>query len=309
MDASEESEIRELIAELDSLRSGERVVALLVAYGAGAVEPLRDYLLEGRPSAVFQPRLGAVKVLAALGAREVLLEYLLNPKPILDPVVRLAEESVESEAARSLAFWRTEETFQLLLDLSHTRMLIGLIDALAEFGRAEAIPFFDRALEDDFYRPAAEEAFRKLGAAARPALVLSLLTPLPGRAAETPSSLRRRRSAAGLLAETGIGVADWNALQPLLDEEQPEIVVAAAKMAVSAGTREDWGMAASRLLDVLPSSAWYLHEDIEEILVALGEKMLVNEEVERRLRLPERARVQDRALPVLLRVRRRLFSP
>ena len=59
-----------------------------------------------------------------------------------------------SAAARFLAAWRDEDIYQLLLKLSEQRLLNGLIDALAEFKGLEAIPYFERALEDDFYRAA-----------------------------------------------------------------------------------------------------------------------------------------------------------
>jgi hypothetical protein len=52
-----------------------------------------------------------------------------------------------------------EDTYRFLLKLSERRLLNGLIDALAEFKNPEAIPYFERALEDDFYRAAAEKAF------------------------------------------------------------------------------------------------------------------------------------------------------
>src|SRR5579885_3446288 len=104
---------------------------------------------------------------------------------IADPVARFGEEAVESAAARELAAWRTESVFRLLLDLAHERFRVGLIEALGEFRRTEAIPVFDRALEDDYYRSAAEQALRRLGPAARPALVLSAVTPLPNAVAES----------------------------------------------------------------------------------------------------------------------------
>jgi len=187
--------IDQLIGELDSLNTGVEAAARLSELGTMAVGPLRKFLLEGKPRKVFQPRFWAVQALARLGARDVLLEYLFSERAIPDPEDRFGEEAVESGAARTLSAWPSEEMFQPLLKLSHWRMLNGLIDALAEYGRPESIPYFERALGDDFYRPAAEKAFQKLGKASCDALVVSAVTRRPSPIEESPSSLERRRSA------------------------------------------------------------------------------------------------------------------
>ncbi|MGA2027122.1 MAG: hypothetical protein ABSH17_08650 [Syntrophobacteraceae bacterium] len=144
-----------LIRELESLNTGKQAAERLVEYGQAAVEPLRRFLFEGIPRKIFQPRFWAVEALAHLGAKDALLEYLLPMREILDPEDRFGEEAVESAAARFLSVWPDEDVYQSLLKLSERRMLLGLIDALAEFRRPEAIPYFERALEDDFYRSAA----------------------------------------------------------------------------------------------------------------------------------------------------------
>lgn len=163
-------EAHHLIRELESLYRGEEAVASLVALGPVAFEPLSQFLLEGKPCKIFQPRLGAAKALARLGAREVLIAYLFQEKEIADPEESFGEEAVKSAAARVLAAWPDEDMRRLLLKLSECRFLIGLIDVLAEFQTPEAIPYFERALEDDFYRLAAEKAFLRLGAMADDAL-------------------------------------------------------------------------------------------------------------------------------------------
>jgi len=66
-------EVHRLIHKLESLCSGEEAVEFLLGLGPVAIEPLSDFLLEGKPSKVFQPRLWAVKALARLAAREVLI--------------------------------------------------------------------------------------------------------------------------------------------------------------------------------------------------------------------------------------------
>jgi hypothetical protein len=79
------AKVQRLISELETLTTGEATVASLIAMGPVAIEPLRLYLLEGKPSSVFQPRLWAVKALAGLQAREALVAYLLQKRKLLIP--------------------------------------------------------------------------------------------------------------------------------------------------------------------------------------------------------------------------------
>jgi hypothetical protein len=302
------AEIRRLIATLDSLREGEQAAYKLADCGAGAIGPLRKFLLQGRPSGIYQPRCWAVAALASLGAKDVLIDYLRWEKQIRDPVVRLGEEAVENAAARELAQWRTEDVFQALLEISRKRLLPGLVEALGEFRRAEAVPYLDRALEDDVCRRAAEQALQAIGVAARPALVLSAVTPLPGAGAESPSSLRRRRSVLRILAEGGVPAEDQASLRPLLDDPDPEIVIRTAQVLASHAAGPEGPTIARRLLEVLPSAGWSLHQDVEECLVELGEvaRPQIEMEIARRMHLPATKRAFDSALPALLRVSRRM---
>ena len=158
-----DQDIRNLVRGLDSLRGGDFAAAALVGCGPRAIAPLREFLLQGKPRGIFQPRQLAVETLAELGARDVLIEYLKQARTITDPVVRFSEAAVESTAARVLARWRTEEVYHTLKNLASTRLLPGLVEALGEFGRVEMIPYFLWALGDDECRDAAEQALRKLG--------------------------------------------------------------------------------------------------------------------------------------------------
>jgi HEAT repeat protein len=274
--------------------------------GDKAIGPLREFLSYGRPSGIYQPRRWAVVVLASLGAKDVLIEYLRREKEIPDPVARFGEEAVENAAARVLAEWRTEDVFQVLMEIGRRRLLAGVVEALGEFERVEAVPILDRALEDDMCRPAAEEALRRIGETARPALVLSAITPLPSAEAESPSSLRRRRSVLGLLAEGGISPQDQAALRPLLSNMDPEIVVRTSQLLAPGAGPEDRSTIAHRLIEVLPSADWFLHQDIEGCLISMFDQAApaIEREMSRRMALPERERVADPALRVLLRVRR-----
>jgi len=305
--ATPNDEVHRLICELETLHRGEGAVASLIALGPVAIEPLSKYLLEGQPSKVFQPRLWAVKALAGLRAREVLVAYLLQEKEIADPQERFGEEAVASAAARSLAAWPDEDTRRLLLQLSLHRLLNGLIDALAAFQTLEAIPYFERALEDDFYRAAAENAFLKLGSRACEALLRSAMTPNPRSVMETPGSLKRRRRAVRLLNSIGISAAYWQVLRSLLQETDAELVVEAATMGIGFASEEDRRLMAQRLIGFLALAPWHLGEDIEKNLVALKPEAAgeIEKEIARRLELPEDVRGHDVRLRALLRVKRR----
>ena len=300
-------EVHRLICQLETLHRGEEAVTSLIALGPVAIGPLSKYLLEGRPSKVFQPRLWTVKALAGLRAREALVSYLLQEREIADPEECFGEEAVASAAARSLAAWLDEDTRRFLLKLSERRLLNGLIDALAELKTPEAIPYFEHALEDDFYRPAAENAFLKLGGAAGDALAQSAVTPRPNPSMETPGSLERRRAAVRLLNILGISAAHWQILRGLLHESDAELVVEASKLGLRHGSEGDRVKMAQRLMELLSSASWHLRKDIEENLVALKDEAVgdIEEEVARRLKQPEDVRARDVRLRALLRVKRR----
>jgi hypothetical protein len=282
-------------------------VEFLVGLGAPAIEPLGEFLLQGKPSKVFQPRLWAVKGLARLGARNLLIAYLFREKEISDPEERFGEEAVESAAARFLAVWSDDDTYQLLLQLSERRLLNGLIDALAEFKTQETIPSFERALEDDFYRPAAENAFLKLGALAGDTLSRSAVTPHPNPSMETPGSLEQRRSAIQLLCSIGISATHWQILRGLIQESDAELVVEAATLGRRFASEEDRRLMAHRLIEFLSSTSWRLRKGIEDDLVALEREAAgeIEKEISQRLKQREDVRAIDMPLRVLLSVKRR----
>ncbi|MGC8494399.1 MAG: hypothetical protein ACP5SH_21970, partial [Syntrophobacteraceae bacterium] len=243
--------INDLIRELDSLDTGKKAAENLARYGSAALEPLRRFLLEGVPKKLFQPRLWAVEVLFRLGGKDTLIEYLLREKEIADPQDRFGEEAVESAAARFLSAWREEVVYLSLLKLSERKMLVGLIESLATFGRPEPIPFFERALGDDFYRPAAEEALVKMGSMARGALVQAAVLPHPGLVMETPSSVVRRRCAVRLLAKVGLPAEAWPTLRELLNDPDAELFIGVSRLGVEIGSKDDRARIARRILGLL----------------------------------------------------------
>lgn len=298
--AQPDDDIARLIRWLQSLVEGQSAVEELVACGAKAIEPLREFLLSGRIVSVPQPRMWAVDALAGLRARTIIVEYLRAPSRASDPVLRLAEEAVRNTAARKLGLWEDQETFAVLLDLGRDRLLPGIVESLAKFARSEAIPILDRALEDDFCRAAAEEGFRKIGPQARRALLYSALTPLPDANDEWPSSRRRRRSALALLTDIGVEPQAWAEVRTLLAEHDPEIIVRVAQVASVAAGSDDRAAAAARLVDCLAELPWYVREDARAALLALAPESVAPITAALNLRSSNPARAADEVFRTLV---------
>jgi HEAT repeat protein len=298
-----DSGLDRLMQRLNTLRECEQAAAELVWCGAKAVPSLERFLFEGKPSVIYQPRQAAVQALAALGAKDVLIRYLTWKPKIDDAVTRFAEESVRNAAARALADFRTKDVLDVLLGFD---LLPGVVDALGQFHCPEAIPYFVRALEDDLCRSPAMNALRNLGRDAESGLVSAALTRLPSAEEERPSSVCRRAKALELLAEIGPAPSSWRFLRPLLDEDDPEIVCGAAKLAITLGDCGDKKYTVRRLLTVLPKAGWYLREEIRGFLMDLYAEagLLIDQECEQRNQRPEAERALDMTLRLLEGVRR-----
>jgi hypothetical protein len=305
---SEIDKIGLYLDELNTLKKGAQAVTKLIACGRPAVEPLRQFLLFGKPGVVYHPRRWAVEALAGLGARDVLLEYLGQKKEIADPAIQLGEEIVESAAARELTKWPSEAVFQVLLEIAQQRCLTGVLETLGEFKRAEAIPFLVKALEDDVCRSAAEEALRKMGLPAKPELIKAATTPRPSRDAEAPASLLRRLSSVRLIAEMWVSPYDWQSLRPLLNETDPEILIALFKIAEAAAGAKDRALAFRLLIGVIENAGWYLKSEIETALAGRLNTIgsLVEEEISHRFQGRDRKATSDPVLAMLLRVKHRV---
>ena len=305
-DHSEEY-LQRLVDALNSLKEGELAVANLVACGKRAVEPLRRFLLYGKPSGIFQPRQHAVEALAELGAKDVLLEYLAFEKHISDPVDRYGEEAVENTAARFLGGWRNEEVYAVLLRLLRKKPMPGVIETIGDYRRTGTIPDFIRALGDDVAGGPAEEALRKVGEPACRPLMDAALTPVPSDADETPSSLRRRASALRLLAERNLSAEDWGNLSALIRDRDPEIAARACWIALLVGEESSRQLAVRRLLEVLPEVDLFLQTEMESWLVRRFDyaRFVLDQEIARRHPASEAARSTDKVLRFLLAVKRR----
>jgi hypothetical protein len=302
-----DAEAERLVAALNNLTDGESVVTALVALGPKAIDPLRHFLITGRPSTVYQPRRWAVQALGGLNAKAVLVEYLTSLPPVHDPQLRFAEEAVQNAAIREFLRWPDSETVALLLDLSKHKMLTALVEALGSMRLVEAIPYLERALQDDICRLPAEAALVEIGEPARNALILSAATKLPADDAETPSGLRRRQSVLRVLGEIGIRFQDWLRLFPLTWEANSEIVVRSCALAVGAGILNDRQGVIARLIAVAGEAPWFLQEDIEECLLACFETARpdIEAEIAHRIMAPDIDRARDQCLRVMLRVMRR----
>jgi hypothetical protein len=256
-----EQRVHALVAQLGSLLDAPEASARLVAAGRSAIEPLKEFLIEGKPRSVPEPRIWAVRALAGLGADDVLLEYLRRPIASDDAILRFAEESVRNAAARALANTDYPGIDDILLDLAGAEHLPAALTAIVSRAPDAAMPILTSALEDDFARDAASEALRRSGGAAREALIRSAID----RGNGSEASLRRRRAAVDLLRQLEFDLRTWDRLQPLLDESDPPLVCTAAQVGVSAGA--DPVRIAYRLLEMLPNVGWEWLSTVEDMIV------------------------------------------
>jgi hypothetical protein len=264
---SQTDRIERLVTRLESLHGGVDATFALIECGWSAVPALRRVLYERDPSGIFEARCRAVKALAGIGARAVLLEFLGANHGEADPVVRLGEEAVVNVVARALIGFHTKEFYELLTRMAEHQLLSGVVEALADFRRCEAIPILVAALAEDFSRAAAEEGLRKLGSSAREALIEAATSQDPSPEWESPSSLRRRRSAVQLLLEIGTDFSDWPRLQHLPNTNDPMLAFLACKLRLSGSDAKDKAGIIRRLISLLPSADWFLAGEIEDCLV------------------------------------------
>ncbi|HTT76236.1 MAG TPA: hypothetical protein VMF50_09705, partial [Candidatus Binataceae bacterium] len=131
----------------------------------------------------------------------------------------------------------------------------------------EAIPILITALGEDFSRSAAEDGLAKLGASARQALAAAVASRQPSPEWESPSSLRRRRSALRLLLKVGVNSKDLPGLRPLMQESDPTLAFFACKLSLASSDSGDRAEIIGRLITLLKSADWFLGRDIEDCLV------------------------------------------
>lgn len=303
-------EIESLVKGLESLQGGSLTAAALVGCGPRAIHPLRSFLLLGRPRGIFQPRQLAAETLAQLGAKDVLLEYLSTPVVINDAVVRHGEDAVRSTAARELARWQTDEVFECLRRVGLEHLLPGVVEALGTFRRTETMPYFLWALGDGVCRSYAEEAIRGLGEAAHPLLLEAAGAPSPSAEEESPASVQRRRWVLRILSDLKMSENDWVRLRELLEEDDPEIAITTARIALTVGPPPDKWRAVRRLIEILPRADWFLRT---EARAALAEHFdlaqeAVEDEIARRMNSGKKEQALDVVLRLLINLRSQAFE-
>jgi len=305
-----DAEIDSLVRDMESLRGGSSAAAALIGCGARAIPPLRHSLLEGKPRGIFQPRQLTVETLAELGAKEVLIEYLLDDPPIRDPVVRHAEDVVRSTAARELGRWQSNDVFECLRQVTLEQLLPGAVESLGLFRRTEVMPYFLWALGDDVCRSYAEEAIRKLGEPAKPYLLRAANSPSPSTAEETPSSFIRRRWALRILSDLNLAEQDWPKLRNLLCEDDPEIVITVARIGLATAPLPDKWQGVRRVIAMLPRADWFLRTEARAALAQHFDiaQELVEDEIARRKKISPKAQALDVVLRVLVNLRNQVLE-
>jgi hypothetical protein len=266
--ASERAE--RLIERLRALYHADLVVLDLVALGPVAIPALRRFVFRREPSGIYEPRCQAVSALAALKAEDALLEFLeAAPATIIsDPVERTGEDAVINATSRALIGCPDDRIFAALMAIAKCRRLAGVIEALGNRRRLEAIPYLAAGLREDFTRREAEAALRNYGASARLALATIALKPIPSAEFESVSSLRTRRSAVTVLRDIGVTLTEWATLRPLMEARDEWLSALACRLGLAGiEPTPDRIAAMRRLIRLLGSSDWLLVEVIEGWLV------------------------------------------
>lgn len=261
------AQVARLISRLDDLQNSSSNTAELIRLGAASVPLLGDALLNGRRRSVPQPRCCLVDALATLGANDVLLEYLADKRPVHDPILRFAEDSVVNLAARALKCDFSAEAYCVLFELAQTRSLPGVLEALAMYRRTESIPCFIQALESDLSRAAAIEGLEFFGERATPYLLLELFRPEPNPPEkETTSSLHRRRACIRLLERLRLSPREYQSLLDLLFEQDAEIILGVCTIILNAGDGQHYAAAVQKLRAMRPHTNWPLRDEVDELI-------------------------------------------
>jgi hypothetical protein len=262
-----DNEVEHLVSSLDSLLDGELALAMLVACGGRAIPYLQTYLLAGSPRTISLPRCRAARALGDLGAHATLISYFREYTPPQDPEVLFSEDAVRSTVARELLRWKSDEVFDVLLRAAMQRATSGLILALAEFQRAEAIPVLFAVLEDDFCRDTAKDALRMVLREACHYAVLTIRG-LTETSIMGPASLRRRRATLQLMSESGISSDEWWDLRNFIADEDADVVIAVAKIGSRIATDEDQANLLRALFRVSSRLNWLQEDEVLKLLDA-----------------------------------------
>lgn len=261
------SKVETAIAQLTSLQDGDLGVIAAIGCGSAAIPALKRILVEPEPSGFYETRRRAIDALEGLKAFGILRAYLAAPNDPTDPVQRAGEDAVMSAAAKALGSQHDARNLPLLWSLIRSRPLAGVIEALGTFRQPQAIPHFIEALGDDFLRPSAEEALRKLGRTARRALVDAALT-RPAMGYEARDSINRRRSAIALLEEfRPKQYLPFERLLGLVDDSDPWIAFRASRLCLPQLSDSAAKLVILKLILRLKRADSLLAEEIGDILI------------------------------------------
>ena len=98
--------------------------------------------------------------------------------------------AIQAQAQRYVAEGRTHAACHPGSPRGHAQAC-DVVEALGAFDRHEALPYLIEALAEDDCRIIAENSLRRLGIAARPALLQAALTRRPSAINESETSLRQ----------------------------------------------------------------------------------------------------------------------
>jgi hypothetical protein len=281
--------------------------------GEEGVRALAEFLRTSKPSCLPEARLLAVEGLTILKGPESLSTLIdvasQRLDDIPDPVVRLAEETVASRAARALADFPKPRAREALLKLLEGRPLIGVAEAFEKSWDLRAIPYLVSWLEDDFVAEPASRAIRVCGRWAFSALVESLGKKDIQHDRETGMSQRRRARIleilAALLRREEIGL-----IEDLLDDPVEAVRLNAARAVLARGNRCQQERAFGVALRLLDSSDRGIRASSEEIIFehfSVGHH-LVEQEIPQRELAGESAQQffpKESTLVILHRIRKK----
>lgn len=266
--------VESVVDKLKSTRHCNEGLVEVMAFGRLAVPVLKSLLFAREPSGLFETRCRVVDALAAIKAYDVLVEFLNAHQEATDPVERLGDDAVINYTAWAVARTREDGVFTLLLQLAQRPALSGVIGALGTFGRNEAIPALINALEEDGSRNVAEVMLLRLGPAGYEELLQSAQRPSPSRVDENESSRRRRRSSLSLLTKIGLQTDGWRQVRSLIADNDNKISVLACKLCLLYAPPNNVPEAIDRLMALLHTADWLLREEIEDILLRAGSRVV-----------------------------------
>jgi HEAT repeat protein len=207
-----------------------------------------------------------LRILKGGEALDALIEVATRQLEMIpDPVVRLAEQTVSSAAARALADFPDLRARQTLVQLLHAKPLLGVAEAFEGLKDERAIPGLILWLEEDFVAEASARAIATVGRPAVRHLLASLNVRRTIQGTETKMSQRRRARVLqllGVLAES----SEISQVAACLEDPAEAVRWNAAQMFVRRGTGALRDHALDMALEFLDSADNQIRVDCEELI-------------------------------------------